>query len=103
MPRLGCDCPQCTSADPRDARLRPSVLGEVGILVAAAVCVIVLRWVIQGYTPPFSDWRVLHNTLLSYFDWFAYGMILAVLSVAWHGREADSRVLSVVVRRPWKP
>ncbi len=27
----------------------------------------VFRWVIQGYTAPFSDWRILHNTLLSYF------------------------------------
>ena len=35
MPRLGCDCPQCTSADPRDARLRPSVLLEGRVLVDA--------------------------------------------------------------------
>src|ERR1019366_755162 len=26
VPTLGCDCPVCTSADPRDRRLRPSVL-----------------------------------------------------------------------------
>jgi peptidoglycan/LPS O-acetylase OafA/YrhL len=85
------------------ARLRPSVTGEIGILVGLAACVIVFRWVIQGYTPPFSDWRILHNTLLSYFDWFAYGMILAVLSVAWHGREAGSPVLVTIIRRPWLP
>ncbi len=85
------------------ARLRPSVGGELGILLGLAACVIVFRWVIQGYTPPFSDWRVLHNTLLSYFDWFAYGMILAVLSVAWHGREAGSPVLVTIIRRPWVP
>ncbi len=36
VPTLGCDCPVCTSADPRDRRLRPSVLlrwheqGEAG-------------------------------------------------------------------------
>jgi len=85
------------------ARLRPSVAGEIGILLGLAVVVIVFRWVIQGYTPPFSDWRVLHNTLLSYFDWFAYGMVLAVLSVAWHGREAGSPVLVTIIRRPWVP
>jgi len=85
------------------ARLRPSVAGEIGILLGLAVLVIVFRWVIQGYTPPFSDWRVLHNTLLSYFDWFAYGMVLAVLSVAWHGREAGSPVLVTIIRRPWVP
>lgn len=85
------------------ARRRPSVTGEVGILLAAAACVIAFRWVIQGYTAEFSDWRILHNTLLSYFDWFAYGMILAVLSVAWHGREAGSPVLVTIIRRPWLP
>jgi phosphoribosyl 1,2-cyclic phosphate phosphodiesterase len=26
VPTIGCDCPVCTSADPRDQRLRPSVL-----------------------------------------------------------------------------
>jgi peptidoglycan/LPS O-acetylase OafA/YrhL len=46
---------------------------------------------------------VAQNTLACFFDWFAYGMILAVLSVSWHGREADSKVLSLVVRRPWVP
>ena len=85
------------------ARIRPSVTGEVAILLAAAVAVNLFRWFIQGYTAPFSDWRILHNTLLSYFDWFAYGMILAVLSVAWHGRESGSRTLVTIIRRPWVP
>src|ERR1700688_885004 len=26
VPTLGCDCPVCTSPDPRDRRLRPSIL-----------------------------------------------------------------------------
>jgi peptidoglycan/LPS O-acetylase OafA/YrhL len=84
-------------------RLAPSVRGEVAILAGAAVAVLAFRWAIQEWTPMFSNWRVLHNTLLSYFDWFAYGMILAVVSVATHGRESASRTLMVVVRRPWVP
>jgi phosphoribosyl 1,2-cyclic phosphate phosphodiesterase len=35
LPRLGCDCPQCTSSDPRDARLRSSLLIDGRILVDA--------------------------------------------------------------------
>jgi phosphoribosyl 1,2-cyclic phosphate phosphodiesterase len=35
IPRLGCDCPQCTSPDPRDRRLRASILIDGRILVDA--------------------------------------------------------------------
>lgn len=35
IPRLGCSCPQCTSQDPRDARLRSSILVERRVLVDA--------------------------------------------------------------------
>ena len=35
IPRLGCDCPQCTSPDPRDRRLRSSLLVDGRILVDA--------------------------------------------------------------------
>ncbi len=35
IPRLGCSCPQCTSDDPRDARLRSSILVERRVLVDA--------------------------------------------------------------------
>jgi phosphoribosyl 1,2-cyclic phosphate phosphodiesterase len=35
LPRLGCDCPVCTSADPRDARLRASLLLDGRVLVDA--------------------------------------------------------------------
>lgn len=46
---------------------------------------------------------VLQITLACFLDWFAYGMALAVISVAWHGRESSSPVLSLIVRRPWVP
>ena len=42
-------------------------------------------------------------TLPFYLDWFCIGMALAVVSVAWHGRESESRVLSTIARRPWLP
>ena len=35
IPRLGCDCPQCTSGDPRDRRLRSSLLVDGRILIDA--------------------------------------------------------------------
>jgi peptidoglycan/LPS O-acetylase OafA/YrhL len=85
------------------ARLRPGVRGELAILVAIALATLAFRWAIQEWTAPFSGWRVLHNTLLSYMDWFTYGMILAVVSVAMHGREAGSAAMRLIIRRPWLP
>jgi phosphoribosyl 1,2-cyclic phosphate phosphodiesterase len=35
LPRLGCTCPQCGSVDPRDARLRSSILLDRRVLVDA--------------------------------------------------------------------
>src|ERR1700753_1776224 len=35
IPRVGCSCPMCTSDDPRDARLRSSILVENRIMVDA--------------------------------------------------------------------
>ena len=35
IPRLGCECEQCSSDDPRDRRLRPSLLLEGRVLVDA--------------------------------------------------------------------
>jgi peptidoglycan/LPS O-acetylase OafA/YrhL len=84
-------------------RLRPSVRGELAILAAIAVATIAFRAAIQGWTEPFSEWRILHNTLLSYMDWFCCGMALAVVSVATHGREAENVALRLIVRRPWVP
>jgi peptidoglycan/LPS O-acetylase OafA/YrhL len=85
------------------AHLRPSVRGELAILAAIALATLAFRFAIQEWTPMFSSWRVLHNTLLSYMDWFAYGMMLAVVSVAVRGREADNPVLRLVIKRPWVP
>ena len=85
------------------ARLRPSVGGELAILAGIAVATLAFRFAIQEWTAMFSDWRVLHNTLLSYMDWFAYGMMLAVVSVAMYGHETRSRVLRLVIQRPWVP
>ncbi|HEU4977715.1 MAG TPA: acyltransferase [Solirubrobacteraceae bacterium] len=81
------------------AALRPSVRGELALIGFGAVCALALRTVLQAD----GGFNVLQNTLPCYFDWFAYGMILAVLSVAWHGREAQSRALRLIVRRPWLP
>ena len=85
------------------ARLRPSVGGELAILGGIALATLAFRFAIQEWTAPFSDWRTLHNTLLSYMDWFAYGMMLAVVSVATHRRQADIAALRLVIRRPWVP
>ncbi|HEU4656972.1 MAG TPA: acyltransferase [Capillimicrobium sp.] len=85
------------------ARLRPSVRSELVILAGLAIATLALRFAIQEWTGMFSGWRVLHNTLLSYLDWFAYGMMLAVVSVAMHGREAGSRPLRLIIRKPWVP
>lgn len=35
IPRLGCDCPQCTSPDPRDVRTRSSIMVDRRVLVDA--------------------------------------------------------------------
>jgi peptidoglycan/LPS O-acetylase OafA/YrhL len=81
------------------ARLRPSPRAEIAILLGLAALCVAYRTVLQAS----GGYHVAQSTLLAYFDWFAYGMVLAVLSVAWHGREQGSRVLSTVVRRPWVP
>lgn len=81
------------------ARLRPSVWGEVTIILALCVATNVLRQVLQaggGFNP-------MQTTLLCFFDWFGYGMLLAVASVAMHGRETESRTVMTIVRRPWLP
>jgi peptidoglycan/LPS O-acetylase OafA/YrhL len=72
---------------------------ELAALGALALASVGLRTALQYSGGSF----VLQNTLLCFFDWFAIGMGLAVVSVATHGREAASPVLSLIVRRPWVP
>ncbi|HEY5143183.1 MAG TPA: acyltransferase [Solirubrobacteraceae bacterium] len=72
---------------------------ELGILLALTLGCLALRSVLQAS----GGFYVAQNTLLCFFDWFAYGMALAVLSVAWHRREAESAPLRTIIRRPWLP
>ncbi len=81
------------------ARLAPSVRGELAVLGAGALAAIGARTFLQAD----GGYSVVQNTLVCYFDWFAFGMMLAVVSVAMHGREAESRTLRLIVRRPWVP
>jgi peptidoglycan/LPS O-acetylase OafA/YrhL len=71
-------------------------LALLGVLAAASVAVRVALQVAGGFF-------VIQNTLVTYLDWFVYGMALAVVSVVWAGRERSSLVLRVVERRPWVP
>lgn len=81
------------------ARLRPSVHAELALLGVAALASLAARTALQGA----GGYFVAQNTLVCYFDWFAIGMMLAVVSVAAHGRERESRTLRLVIRRPWTP
>jgi peptidoglycan/LPS O-acetylase OafA/YrhL len=81
------------------ARWRPSVRGELLALLALAVAANGIRSGLQAT----GGFHVTQNTLLSYFDWFAYGMMLAVVSVATHRRQHESAVLRGIARRPWLP
>ena len=71
-------------------------LALIGVLAAASIAVRTALQVEGGFS-------VLQNTLACYLDWFAYGMALGVVSVAWRGRERQSRVLRLIERRPWAP
>ena len=72
---------------------------ELALIGALAAGSIVLRTALEAS----GGGYVLQNTLPSYLGWFCAGMAYAVLSVAWHGREHESRVLTLVGRRPWLP
>jgi peptidoglycan/LPS O-acetylase OafA/YrhL len=72
---------------------------ELAALAVLAAASIGLRTALQYAGGSY----VVQNTLACFLDWFAVGMALAVVSVAWHGREASSPALSLVVRRPWLP
>ena len=80
-------------------RLRPGTRGEIGIIVALCLASIAFRQIMQMS----GDYNVLQSTLLGFFDWFGYGMILAVVSVHFHGRERQPGAITLITRRPWVP
>ncbi|HEX2086514.1 MAG TPA: acyltransferase [Solirubrobacteraceae bacterium] len=62
---------------------------ELALLVALAAAAVAARALMLGL----GGGPGLRNSLAGYLDWFAYGMILAVLSIVWRGRE--------ITVRPW--
>ncbi len=63
------------------------------VLLAVLGCgSLVLRVLDQG--------TVMQNSLLTHFDWFALGMALAVISVAFQGRTNPPRIVHIVITRP---
>src|SRR5688572_30220512 len=72
---------------------------ELALLGVLALASIALRTTLEASGGGYAA----QNTLACYLDWFCVGMALAVLSVVWHGREGESRALSLIVRRPWVP
>lgn len=71
-------------------------LAVIGALTLASIS---LRTVLEASGGAY----VLQNTLACYFAWFGVGMTLAVLSVAFWGRESSVRPLAIIGRRPWVP
>lgn len=72
---------------------------ELGILALLALGSTILRSIVKAE----GGIHVISTTLVTYFDWFAIGMALAVLSVAWQGREHESRAIGLLRRRAWVP
>jgi peptidoglycan/LPS O-acetylase OafA/YrhL len=72
---------------------------ELALLAALALASISVRMALQLAGGSF----VLQNTIVCFLDWFVYGMALAVVSVAMHGRERSNPVLRVIAERPWLP
>jgi peptidoglycan/LPS O-acetylase OafA/YrhL len=72
----------------RDAQVR----AMLGILAVLAVASVALRAVDRDV--------VLSNSLPTYLYWFAIGMTLAVLSVAWHDAPSPPRLVRFVRDRP---
>jgi peptidoglycan/LPS O-acetylase OafA/YrhL len=68
--------------------------------LAALACVALAAMAFRTYMQITGGSYVLLNTLPAFIDWFAYGMMLAILSVSWQGREEQSPVLRQIVRRP---
>jgi peptidoglycan/LPS O-acetylase OafA/YrhL len=72
---------------------------EAAVLCALGLASLALRTALQAT----GGFYVLQNTLACYLDWFVVGMLVALASVHWRGREADVGVLRLIVRRPWIP
>ncbi len=70
---------------------------ELGVLALLALAAAVLRSVVKAQ----GGIHVVSTTLATYFDWFAIGMALAVLSVAWRDCEQDAPLIRAITRRPW--
>ena len=65
---------------------------QLGLLAVLATASVILRSLNRDV--------VLGNSLPTYFYWFALGMALAVLSVAWHDLPRPPRVVRLVADRP---
>jgi peptidoglycan/LPS O-acetylase OafA/YrhL len=86
----------------RLVRRRPkktAVRIELAVVAGLGLLSLGLRTYLQAK----GGFYVAQNTIACFFDWFAVGMLLAILSVAWHGRESESAPLRLIVRRPWVP
>jgi peptidoglycan/LPS O-acetylase OafA/YrhL len=70
---------------------------ELGVLALLALASGVLRSVVKAQ----GGIHVVSTTLVTYFDWFAIGMALAVLSVAWQDREPATGTVGMLRRRAW--
>jgi peptidoglycan/LPS O-acetylase OafA/YrhL len=77
-------------------RLRRDRLVRVELLVLALLAVASLA--VRDLS--FGRGSLLPTTLAGSFDWFALGMALAVVSVAWEARSSEPRVMRLVTRHP---
>jgi peptidoglycan/LPS O-acetylase OafA/YrhL len=76
----------------RDLDPDRKALVQLGFLTVLGAASLILGWGIHGAaTPPL---------LLTFFDWFALGMGLAVISVWAHGRAEQPRPIRLIVEHP---
>jgi peptidoglycan/LPS O-acetylase OafA/YrhL len=84
----------------RGRPVRTMVRIELAALLAISLLSIGARtWAFAAY----GNQSQVDISLLGNADWFAYGMGLALASVALAGRERDSRIVRVIIDRPWVP
>jgi peptidoglycan/LPS O-acetylase OafA/YrhL len=71
----------------------------VGLLTISVISIVARTWsfAVTGTQ------TTIDVTLIGNMDWFAYGMVLALASVALAGRERQSRVVRVISDHPWLP